>query len=142
MRALVVGCGYVGLPLAAELARRGHEVFGVRRSTDGAEELSAAGVQPVFADVTDATSLRALPNDFDWVVNAVSSSKGGADVYRAVYREGTRHLLTWLGASRVRHYVHLSSTSVYAQTDGSVVTETSATEPTDRKSTRLNSSHT
>src|SRR5689334_5054664 len=30
MRVLIVGCGYVGLPLGAELARLGHEVYGLR----------------------------------------------------------------------------------------------------------------
>lgn len=28
MKCLIVGCGYVGLPLGAELVRLGHEVFG------------------------------------------------------------------------------------------------------------------
>jgi hypothetical protein len=43
VRVLIVGCGYVGLPLGAELVRRGHEVFGLRRTAEGAEELLAAG---------------------------------------------------------------------------------------------------
>jgi len=29
MRVLIVGCGYVGVPLGAELVRLGHEVFWV-----------------------------------------------------------------------------------------------------------------
>src|SRR5258708_201062 len=32
MRVLIVGCGYVGIPLRVELSKRGHEVFGLRRS--------------------------------------------------------------------------------------------------------------
>src|SRR5256885_627677 len=32
MRVLIVGCGYVGLPLGVELVRQGHEVFGLRRT--------------------------------------------------------------------------------------------------------------
>lgn len=126
---LIVGCGYVGLPLGAELVRRGHAVWGMRRSEDGAGDLRAAGVTPVFGDVTRLESLRALPGPFDWVVNTVSSSKGGADVYRAVYLEGTRNLLAWLAGGAVRRFVHTSSTSVYGQTDGGEVTEESAAEP-------------
>jgi nucleoside-diphosphate-sugar epimerase len=129
VRVLIVGCGYVGLPLGAELARRGHEVFGLRRTADGAGELRSAGLTPVVADVTRPQSLRMLPGPFDWVVNTVSSSKGGAEVYRAVYVEGTRNLLAWLAGSRVRKFIHTSSTSVYAQVDGSVVTEESPAEP-------------
>lgn len=129
MRVLIVGCGYVGLPLGAELARRGHEVFGLRRTADGAGELRAAGLTPVVADVSQPESLRAVPGPFDWVVNTVSSSKGGAEVYRAVYVEGARNLIAWLAGSGVRKFIHTSSTSVYAQADGSVVTEESPAEP-------------
>lgn len=129
VRVLIVGCGYVGLPLGAELARRGHAVFGLRRTADGAEALRAAGVTPAVADVTQPDSLRALPGPFDWVVNTVSSSKGGADVYRAVYVEGTRNLIAWLAGSGLRKFIYTSSTSVYAQADGGMVTEESAAEP-------------
>ncbi|MBI5799851.1 MAG: SDR family oxidoreductase [Verrucomicrobia bacterium] len=129
MRVLIVGCGYVGLPLGAELARRGHEVFGLRRTEDGKGELLAGGVNPVVGDVTQPASLRGLPGAFDWVVNTVSSSKGGADVYREVYLEGTRNLIAWLEGGTVRKFVHTSSTSVYGQTTGVEVTEESAAEP-------------
>ncbi|TXT51429.1 MAG: NAD-dependent epimerase/dehydratase [Limisphaerales bacterium] len=129
VRVLIVGCGYVGLPLGAELARRGHEVAGLRRTADGAEELRAAGVAPVVGDVTRLDTLRALPGPFDWVVNTVSSSKGGAEVYRSVYVEGTKNLIAWLADGPVRKFVHTSSTSVYGQTDGSEVTEDSPAEP-------------
>ncbi len=129
MRVLIVGCGYVGLPLGAELARRGHAVFGLRRTADGAGELVAAGITSLVGDVTRPETLHLLPGPFDWVVNTVSSSKGGADVYRAVYVEGTRNLLTWLAGSPLRKFIYTSSTSVYAQNDRSEVTEASPAEP-------------
>lgn len=43
--------------------------------------------------------------------------------------EGTRNVLSWMRAHPPRCYIYTSSTSVYAQTDGSVVTEESAAEP-------------
>ncbi|MGA2240821.1 MAG: 2-dehydropantoate 2-reductase N-terminal domain-containing protein [Verrucomicrobiota bacterium] len=45
MRVLIVGCGYVGLPLGVELVRLGHEVFGLCRSATAENELKAAGIQ-------------------------------------------------------------------------------------------------
>ena len=129
VRVLIVGCGYVGLALGAELARRGHAVAGLRRTAEGAEELRAAGLTPLVGDVTRPETLAALPGPFDWVVNTVSSSKGGAEVYRAVYLEGTRNLIAWLAGSGVRKFVHTSSTSVYGQTDGAEVTEESLALP-------------
>lgn len=129
MRVLIVGCGYVGLPLGAELARRGHEVFGVRRSVGAAQELTQCDITPVIADITQPDALVKIPGPFDWVVNTVSSTKGGVEDYRAVYLEGTRHLITWAARRGVQKFLYTSSTSVYAQTDGSSVTEESATEP-------------
>ena len=52
MRVLIVGCGYVGLPLGVELVRLGHEVFGLRRSASAENELKAAGIKPLVADIT------------------------------------------------------------------------------------------
>jgi nucleoside-diphosphate-sugar epimerase len=129
MRVLIIGCGYVGLPLGAELVRLGHEVFGVRRAESDNAPLAAAGIKPLAADITKAADLAALPGPFDWVVNCVSSGKGGAEQYREVYLQGTRHLVDWLAAAPPKKFVYTSSTSVYGQTDGSPIKETSPSEP-------------
>jgi nucleoside-diphosphate-sugar epimerase len=127
MRVLIVGCGYVGLPLGTELVRQGHEAFGLRRSAPG--ELPNAGIIPLQADITNAASLSNLLGRFDWVVNCAASGGGGADDYRKLYLEGNRNLVSWLTAFPPKKFVYTSSTSVYAQNDGSVVTESSPTQP-------------
>ena len=129
VRVLIIGCGYVGLPLGAELARRGHEVFGLRRSASALDELRAAGITPLAGDITQPGDFAWLPGNVDWVVNTVSSGKGGAAEYRAVYLEGTRHLIDWLAPQSLGKFIYTSSTSVYGQSDGSLVDESSATEP-------------
>jgi nucleoside-diphosphate-sugar epimerase len=129
MRALIVGCGYVGLPLGADLVKRGHEVHGVRRSAAGEAELQAAGIKPLTADVTKPSDLAALPGPYDWVVNCVSSTGGGVEEYREVYLQGARNLVEWLSAAPPKKFVYTSSTSVYGQTDGSPVKESSPAEP-------------
>jgi len=129
MRVLIVGCGYVGLPLAVELRQAGHEVFGLRRSQAAEPELRAAGIHPVFADISIPASLRAAQQPFDWVVNCSSAGGGGPDEYRRVYLEGTQNLLSWLSNPPPQRFVYTSSTSLYGQNDGSWVTEESPTEP-------------
>jgi nucleoside-diphosphate-sugar epimerase len=134
MRALVVGCGYVGFPLAAELARRGHDVSGLRRSAESDGALQQAGVTPLHADLTQPTSLAALPCNFDWVVNCVASGGGDVTEYRQLYLEGMRNLIAWLRpaaaqTNRGPRLVYTSSTGVYGQNDGSLVDETSPAEP-------------
>jgi nucleoside-diphosphate-sugar epimerase len=133
MRVLIIGSGYVGQPLGAELARRGHEVSALRRNRAAAGDLQAAGIKPLFADITQAGELAPLPREFDWVVNCVASGGGGAEDYRRVYVEGMRNLIAWLAPgprdTGPPRFVYTSSTSVYGQTDGSVVDEKSAAEP-------------
>ena len=51
------------------------------------------------------------------------------DDYRQVYLQGTRNLIEWLGPNPPKKFVYTSSTSVYGQTDGSQVKESSPTEP-------------
>ena len=127
MRILIVGCGYVGLPLGAELVKQGHEVFGLRRSA--ADELKRVGITPLPADITRAESLAGLPRDFDWVVNCVASGGGGAGEYRELYLQGTRNLIGWLSGSPLKKFLYTSSTGVYGQNDGELVTEESPAEP-------------
>jgi len=129
MKCLIVGCGYVGLPLGAELIRQGHEVFGLRRSASAESELKTAGIKPLIADITQSETLAKLPREFEWVVNCVSSTGGGVDDYRQVYLQGMCNLIEWLATSPPKKFVYTGSTSVYGQTDGSQVKETSPTEP-------------
>ncbi|MEI6075213.1 MAG: NAD-dependent epimerase/dehydratase family protein, partial [Verrucomicrobiota bacterium] len=128
-KCLIVGCGYVGLPLGKELARQGHQVFGLRRSRLVEAELLAAGITPLHADLTQPETLARLPRQYDWVVNCTASGGGGAEDYRKIYLEGNRNLLNWLGEAPPEKFIYTSSTSVYGQNDGAVVTETSPTEP-------------
>jgi nucleoside-diphosphate-sugar epimerase len=128
MRVLIVGCGYVGVPLGAELVLLGHEVFGLRRTSSAENELKAAGIQPLIGDVTRPETLAKLPREFDWVVNCVAAG-GNAENFRQVYLQGTCNLIEWLAPNPPKKFVYTSSTSVYAQNDGSQVKESSPTEP-------------
>lgn len=128
MKCLIVGCGYVGMPLGAELVRLGHEVFGLRRNVSTEADLKAAGIQPLFADITKPETLAVHAGGFDWVVHCVAAG-GDSENYRQIYLEGTRNLVAWLAASPPKKFVYTGSTSVYGQVDGSQVKESNPTEP-------------
>ena len=132
MTVLIIGCGYVGLSLGQLLTRRGHSVYGMRRSGAADAEMVNRGITPVQADITDPRHLRKLSPNYDAIINLVSSSKGGVEDYRQVYLEGTRNILRWLAGTKLSpglRYLYTSSTSVYAQADGSWVAEESPAEP-------------
>ena len=129
MRVLIIGCGYVGLPLGATLVQQGHVVFGLTRSQSRRSALEEAGLQSLVADITDPRKLESLQRDYDWVINCAATSGGGPQEYRAVYFEGTRNLIEWLIPNPPRKFIYTSSTSVYGQNDGSVVDEHSPANP-------------
>jgi nucleoside-diphosphate-sugar epimerase len=60
------------------------------------------------------------------VIHCASSRGGDAEAYREIYLKGARHLLEAFPKARI---LFTGSTSVYAQRDGSWVTEESETKP-------------
>jgi nucleoside-diphosphate-sugar epimerase len=130
MRVLIVGCGYIGLPLGAALGRQKHHVFGLCRSPSGEEAIRKSGITPLLADITQPKALAMLPSGYDRVVHCVASGGGNAEEYRRLYVDGTRNLLRWLGSGPPPdQIIYTSSTNVYGQNDGSWVDECSAMEP-------------
>lgn len=130
VRVLIIGCGYVGIQVGAELVRLGHTVSGLRRQANRTPELAAAGIVPLTGDITDASSLAAIAPNFDWVVNCAASTSGGsAEDYRRVYFEGNRHVCRCLASAPLCKFVYTSSTGVYGQNDGSWVDEACPAEP-------------
>jgi nucleoside-diphosphate-sugar epimerase len=134
-RVLIAGCGYVGSALAERLVVDTHQVWGLRRRPVA----MPLGVQPIVADLTDSRTLKELPDALDSVVYAVSP--GGTDDphYRAACVIGVQELLEALarGRQRVERFILVSSSSVYAQSGGEWVDETSATEPVHFSGSRL-----
>lgn len=131
-KVLVAGCGFVGRVAARQFHALGWNVTGLTRSPESAAQLAAEPFRVVACDINDRTALQTL-GPFDTVVDCVSSGHGDAGTYRSVYLEGAASLIE---AVRPDRFIFTSSTSVYAQIDGSVVTEESPTEP-DRETSRI-----
>jgi len=129
MRILIVGCGYVGLPVGVELVRQGHEVVGIRQSESGVEAVRSAGMQPSIGDVASGDFLMPAGR-FDGVIfTASSGTEATADGLRRLRLEGLGKLVAALSAEPPKKFIYASSVAVYGQVDGSAVKETSATEP-------------
>jgi len=133
-RAVIVGCGYVGLELGRQLREADHDVVGVRRSDAGLEAVSAAGLEPHRADATEPATLADLP-DAEWVVFAASSGGRGAEAAREVYVEGLGNVVAeYAGrASPPDRLVYTSSTGVYGDHDGAFVDEGTEIDPRTEK---------
>jgi nucleoside-diphosphate-sugar epimerase len=124
MKKLIIGCGYVGSRLAKRWSEEGHQVFATTRTPARAAEFAARGWQPVICDITDAVSIE-WPS-VDLVAIAVGLDRGSGKSMREVYVDGLRNALAKLPPCRC---LYISSTSVYGQTGGEEVDESSETSP-------------
>ena len=134
MRVFVAGAsGAIGRPLVRQLLAAGHEVTGMTRREDRAEEIRAAGATPVLCDVFSMPDLEdalhrakpevvvhlltALPPRLDYKVD---DPLGPTNRIR---REGTRNLLAAATAAGARRLVAESFAPLYAQEGGWVKSE-------------------
>lgn len=120
---LLAGFGYLGQAIANRFESAGWSV--VPASLSG-------GHGALACDLGDPQSVAALP-DADAVVHCAASGRGGPEAYQRVYVDGCRHLIQRYPQQPL---LFTSSTSVYHQTDGSVVDESSPCQP-DRSTGRL-----
>ena len=125
-RILIAGCGYVGEATANLFHSAGWNVEGWVHSKESAARLPAKPYSLRVIDVSQRGDVAKRPEAFDAVIHCASSRGGDAEVYREIYLNGGRHLLETFPQAKI---LFTSSTSVYAQRDGSWVTEESETKP-------------
>jgi nucleoside-diphosphate-sugar epimerase len=126
-KTLIIGCGYIGLPLAIRLQKAGHEIIAWVHSAASAELLTGYSFHRIITgNVADGAAWDAVGEDAGLVIHCASSGRGGEAAYEEVFLRGAR----LMGARQPRaRKIFVSSTSVYAQTDGEIVTEESPAEP-------------
>jgi nucleoside-diphosphate-sugar epimerase len=125
-RILIAGCGYVGQAAADLFYARGWAVQGWTRSAESAASLSGKPYAVRNVDVSRRGEVAECAETFDAVIHCASSSGGDAAMYRQLYLDGVRNLLETFPGSKL---LFTSSTSIYAQRDGSWVTEESEAKP-------------
>jgi nucleoside-diphosphate-sugar epimerase len=123
MKLLLIGHGYLGQAITREFRDHGWEVAPVSLS---------GGEGALACDIGDPEAARKLP-PADFIIHCAASGRGGAEAYQHVHVGGCRNLTRIFPDTPL---LFTSSTSVYAQTDGSVVTEESPAIP-DRDTGRL-----
>ena len=124
---LIVGCGFVGRPLARNFLEAGWQTHAITGSELTAKQLRAEPFHVRSLDIREIDAVRQLAREsFDVVIHCASSRHGTASAYEAIFFEGTRNILATLNCGR---FIFTSSTSVYAQTDGRWVDENSEAEP-------------
>ena len=125
MKVLIAGCGDVGNELARMLMRDGHAVYGLKRDTSSLPD----GVIPVPADLFDPQTLTSLPSGIDRLVFMPTPASRDEDGYKAIFIRGLKNLWSALSTEPGRTLL-VSSTAVYGESEGGVVTEETTPGPT------------
>ena len=125
-RILIAGCGYVGETTADLFHSAGWNVEGWVHSQDSVSRLSAKPYSVHAIDLSQRGEVAKHTGEFDAVIHCASSRGGNAEAYRRIYLSGAHHLLEAFPKAKI---LFTGSTSVYAQRDGSWVTEESETKP-------------
>ena len=134
MRVLVAGAsGAIGRPLIRQLVAAGHEVTGMTRRPERAEQIRAAGASGVVFDVFDAAALQAAVRAAapELVINQLTSLPQRYDPRRAsffeatdrVRSEGGRNLIEAAQVAGARRFLTQSISFLYAPEGGWVKDE-------------------
>jgi nucleoside-diphosphate-sugar epimerase len=124
---LIIGCGAIGMQLAQVLVAKGHQITGLKRNPS---KTDADNVDFFAADITSPADLKDLPTDFDTLYFIVSPDGRNEESYRDIYESGLNNLLNKFAlAGSNPHWIFVSSTSVYGQSQGEWVDEDSIAQP-------------
>jgi nucleoside-diphosphate-sugar epimerase len=125
---LVVGCGYLGSAFARRRLEAGDRVLALARHP---ERLPDALVR-IAGDVSHPGGFDGITEPVDRVVFCVGPDRKDETTYAQCFLRGLEHLQGWLHRSgnAAARVVFVSSTSVYAQSTGEWVDETSEARPT------------
>lgn len=120
---LMVGCGDIALRVAP-LLRAHYHLFGLVRSTSRHAELRHAGITPIPGDLDHRRRLTRIAGVADSVLHFAPPPNTGACDSR------TRNLLAALSLGALpKRLIYISTSGVYGDCDGALVSETHVLNP-------------
>ncbi|SDM05795.1 Nucleoside-diphosphate-sugar epimerase [Daejeonella rubra] len=125
----LLGCGWLGFPLALNLISRGFKVKGSTTSPDKLAIFKESGIDPYLVQFDTVSNNPDLHDflDADILIVSVPPGRGSIDGM-ANYRKMAETIKDQLVNSRVSRLIFISSTSVYPDSN-SILTEFSSIDP-------------
>lgn len=121
---LIAGCGDLGSGVATELVAQGHSVTGIRRTKSD----FPVGVEGITGDLVDMSD-DMLP-DVDVVFLIMTPNGRTESAYRAAYFDTAQTLIhRYKSVATPPKVFFISSTSVYGQSQGEWIDETTLAQP-------------
>ncbi len=132
----VLGCGWLGLPLAKQLVDAGYVVRGTTTSKEKLAKIKSQGVTPFLSECTvnDCSSLAPFLLALDLLIIAIPPGirQNPGKRFDLVMEE----IIKEVNAQEVKKVVFISSTSVYGQASGEI-DETLKAKPTSESGKQL-----
>lgn len=134
MQWLVTGAtGFIGRHMADGLARAGHKVLAVSRSTEALKVLAEhhALITPWQLDIRAIDELTP-PSPIDAVIHGAAISPADHCSDNEMIRvnvDGSRQLAAWTRKHRIAQFIHLSAVSIYGKAQGIITEESPSYHP-------------
>lgn len=109
----ILGCGWLGVPLAKQLIRKGFSVKGSVTSEDNFGLLLKAGIEPFRIIVSDTGVIMDDPDFFRADVLVISIPPKRISDIELVFPSQIRRLIPFIQKAGIQKVIFISSTSVY-----------------------------
>lgn len=116
----VLGCGWLGFPLATGLINYGYNVKGSTTSIDKLRVLFEAGIDPFLVQFPDACGSQNLVNFLQSDTLILAVPPGRDQTKQTSYFGLINALAQVLPESSIKHIVFISSTSVYGESNSTI----------------------
>ena len=122
MKILIIGSGDIGTAVGEELYKQGHKVVALRRSLVKSDN----GISYIYiqADISDAKSVEKLDTDYDFILFIAAVDSRTEEAYKNLYEIGLGNVLKFFAQkNNEAHFIFVSSTAVYGQSNGEFIDE-------------------
>jgi nucleoside-diphosphate-sugar epimerase len=135
----ILGCGWLGMPLAKALLTNGFSVKGSTTSESKLSRLATLGIEPFLVTLDNKRTTGAVGDFLDGseilVIDIPPQLRGNksdsSTANEKVFVEKIKTLIPYIEKSTVKNVLFVSSTSVYGEADATITEETLASPDTE-----------
>lgn len=124
----ILGCGWLGLPLAQKLSAEGFEINGSTTDESKFEAIQSAGSKPFLINLNPQINTHYIPSFFDVDILIITIPPQRRTDIVLYHTQQFTELCYLVSKSSIKHVLMISSTSVYPSSSKTMI-ETDAISP-------------
>lgn len=126
MKISILGCGWLGLPLAVEFIKKGHTVNGSTRDPEKIGLIKENGINPFLLELSPALKCENQDKFFDSEILVLNIPPARRDDIIEFHPQQVQSIIDAVKKSPVKNVIFTSSTSVYPELNREVTEEETA----------------